>query len=96
MPAGPGFIQSSRVSDATFGADIEVILNCKAHYLRHEPQSSGDRLRIYLEPTSICNGVSPLVAESRIRLRPFNADSAQLVELEYDGGIELMLRSAPT
>ncbi len=59
--------------------------NCKTEYLRHEPRERGDRLRIYLEPTSICNGVSPTVAESRSRLRPFNADKAHLVELEYDG-----------
>ncbi|MDH5620438.1 MAG: SPOR domain-containing protein, partial [Gammaproteobacteria bacterium] len=53
--------------------------------MRHEPQTRGDRLRIYLDPTGICNGVSPLIAESRSRLRPFNADSAKLVELEYEG-----------
>jgi tetratricopeptide (TPR) repeat protein len=87
--AGPGFIGSSRVSIDQTGADslasIEIRFNCKAQYLRHDPEGSGDRVRIYLEPTSICNGVSPLVAESRSRLRPFNADGAHLVELEYDG-----------
>jgi hypothetical protein len=87
--AATGFIANSRVSDVESGddssAEINIRFNCKAEYLRHEPQSKGDRLRIYLEPTGICNGVSPLVAESRIRLRPFNADSARLVELEYDG-----------
>ena len=87
--AATGFIANSRVSDVESGddssAEINIGFNCKAEYLRHEPQSKGDRLRIYLEPTGICNGVSPLVAESRIRLRPFNADRARLVELEYDG-----------
>jgi hypothetical protein len=87
--AGPGFIESSRVSVAAPGtessANIEVRFNCKAEYLRHEPQSAGDRLRIYLDPTGICNGVAPVVAESRSRLRPFNAESAHLVDLEYDG-----------
>jgi hypothetical protein len=87
--AGPGFIESARVSgdaapDAS-GASIEVRFNCKAEYLRHEPQDGGDRLRIYLEPTGICNGVSPVVAQTRGRLRPFNADDAQLVDMEYDG-----------
>ena len=82
--AGPGFIESSRVSgDAP--ASIEVRFNCKAEYLRHEPQGSGDRLRIYLDPTGICNGVSPVVAESRSRLRPVNSDNARLVDMEYDG-----------
>ncbi len=87
--AAPGFIGSSRISvvvdDADALADIEIRLNCKANYLRHDPAGAGDRLRIYLEPTTICNGVSPLVAESRTRLRPLNADSAHLIELEYDG-----------
>ncbi|MDH3577611.1 MAG: SPOR domain-containing protein, partial [Gammaproteobacteria bacterium] len=87
--AGPGFIESSRVSgDATTNASsatIEVRFNCKAEYLRHEPQGSSDRLRVYLDPTGICNGVSPVVAESRSRLRPLNSDSANLMDLEYDG-----------
>ena len=87
--AGPGFIGSSKVSiddsSADLLASIEIRFNCKAQYLRHDPRSNGDRIRIFLEPTSICNGVSPVVAESRSRLRPFNADSAHLIELEYDG-----------
>lgn len=82
--AGPGFIESSRVSgDAP--ATIEIRFNCKAEYLRHEPQRGGDRLRIFLDPTGICNGVSPIVAESRSRFRPVNSDRAQLVDMEYDG-----------
>jgi len=88
--AGPGFIGSSRVIADESGdesvASIDIHFNCKAQYLRHEPTGGGDRLRIYLDPTAICNGVSPVVAESRSRLRPFNADIAHLLELEYDGG----------
>jgi len=87
--AGPGFVGSSRVSIDDSRADslasIEIRFNCKAQYLRHDPRGNGDRVRIFLEPTSICNGVSPVVAETRSRLRPFNADSAHLIELEYDG-----------
>ena len=75
----------SRVSATASGADIEVAFNCKAQYLRHEPQGRGDHLRIHLDPTSICNGVSPLVASSRSILRPANADNAHLADLEYDG-----------
>lgn len=84
------FIQSARItpneSASEVGASIEIRFNCKVHYERHAPQSSGDVLRIYLDPTSICNGVSPEVARSRTLLRPFNADAARLVDLEYDGG----------
>lgn len=83
--AGPGFIESSRISAGESATDIEVRFNCKTEYLRHEPQGGGDRLRIFLEPTGICNGVSPVVAESRSRLRPAGSDSAYLVDLEYDG-----------
>ncbi len=87
--AGPGFIESSRVSGDSIAdassATIEVRFNCKAEYLRHEPQGSSDRLRVYLDPTGICNGVSPVVAESRSRLRPVNSDNANLMDLEYDG-----------
>jgi len=83
--AGPGFIESSRVFGDDSGADIEVRFNCKAQYLRHEPHGSGDHLRIFLDPTGICNGVSPLVANSRALLRPVNADVARLADLEYDG-----------
>lgn len=87
--AGPGFIGSTRVSIDESGTDslasIEIRFNCKAQYLRHNPRGKGDRVRIFLEPTSICNGVSPVVAQSRSRLRPFNADTARLIELEYDG-----------
>ena len=87
--AGPGFVGSSRVIIDESGADslgsIDIRFNCKAQYLGHDPSSDGDRLRIYLEPTTICNGVSPLVAETRSRMRPFNADSTHLVDLIYDG-----------
>ncbi len=82
--AGPGFIESSRVSGES-PATIEVRFNCKVEFLRHEPRGSGDRLRIYLEPTGICNGVSPVVAGSRSRLRPVNSDNARLVDMVYDG-----------
>ncbi len=91
--AGPGFIDSARVSSIgsgdesgdESGADLDIRFNCKAQYLRHDPQGRGDRLRIYLDPTAICNGVPPSAAESRIRLRPLNADSAHLNDLEYVG-----------
>lgn len=83
--AGPGFISSARVSGDDLNADIAISFNCKAQYLRHEPQGSGDHVRIYLDPTGICNGVSPLVASSRALMRPINSDMASLSDLEYDG-----------
>jgi len=83
--AGPGFISIARVSGDELNADIAISFNCKAQYIRHEPQGRGDHVRIYLDPTGICNGVSPLVASSRALMRPLNADMARLSDLEYDG-----------
>ena len=83
--AAPGFIASSRVSGDESSADIEIRFNCKVSYIQHEPRQRGDRLRIYLEPTGICNGVSPLAAQSRGRYRPVNSDIARLLDFEYDG-----------
>ena len=83
--AGPRFVASTRVSADDAGADIRVRFNCKVGYLEHAPESQGDRLRIQLDPTGICNGTSPLAAQSRMRLRPANADAARLVDIEYDG-----------
>ena len=88
--AGPGFIDNARVAGITSerqsAAAVEIQFNCKAEYLRHEPQASGDSLRIYLDPTTVCNGVSPAVTKMRSRLRPLNADGAHLLDVEYDGG----------
>ncbi len=83
--AGPGFISSARVSGDDLSAEIAISFNCKAQYIRHEPQGSGDYVRIYLDPTGICNGVSPLVTNSRALMRPINSDMAHLSDLEYDG-----------
>lgn len=98
--AGPGFVDNARVLVDEPGATIEVRFNCKTEYLRHEPQGSGDYLRIFLDPTSICNGVSPLVADTRSLLRPANADAARLIDLEYEGdsaaGPVLTLRFSET
>lgn len=85
VDANPRFVASSRVSTDDTGATLSIRFNCKVGYLRHTPDSRGDRLRIELDPTSICNGISPQAAHSRIRLRPANADAAQLVDVEYDG-----------
>ncbi len=83
--AASGFIASSRISGDSESSDIKIRFNCQVEYLQHEPMGSGDQLRIYLDPTAICNGVSPTVAESRGRYRPANSDTARLLDFEYDG-----------
>ncbi len=87
--AGPGFIDNARVTANTSAQQsttaVEIRFNCKAEYLRHEPQGSGDSLRIYLDPTAVCNGVTPAVGRTQSRLRPLNAEGARLLDVEYDG-----------
>lgn len=87
VPAAPNFVASSRVSGDESSAIIEIRFNCQVSYQHHEPQKQGDLLRIYLDPTTICNGVSPLAAQSRGRYRPTNADIAGLIDFEYEGDV---------
>ena len=83
--AAQRFISSTRLTTDDTGATLSVEFNCKVTYLRHAPEARGDRLTIELDPTTICNGVSPQSAQSRARLRPLNADAVNLVDVEYDG-----------
>jgi tetratricopeptide (TPR) repeat protein len=83
--AAQRFISSTRLTTDDTGATLSVEFNCKVTYVRHSPKARGDRLTIELDPTTICNGVSPQAAQSRARLRPLNADAVNLVDVEYDG-----------
>lgn len=83
--AAPGFIAASKITRSGFIADITVSFACGVEYVDHLPARRGDRLRIQLEPTAVCNGVSPLIAESRQQHRPLSADSAKLIQIDYDG-----------
>ncbi|NOX69785.1 MAG: hypothetical protein GXP15_11405 [Gammaproteobacteria bacterium] len=83
--AGPGFISGTRISKGNFLAEITVQFNCGVRYIDHEPAKGGDQMRIRLESTGICRGVSPLVENIREQYRPADADNAKLVNLEYDG-----------
>ena len=58
--AAQRFISSTRLTTDDTGATLSVEFNCKVTYLRHAPEARGDRLTIELDPTTICNGVSPL------------------------------------
>ena len=83
--ASQRFISSTRLTSDDSGATLSVEFNCKVGYVRHAPESRGDRLTVELDPTTICNGISPQAAQSRARLRPVDADSIRLVDVEYDG-----------
>lgn len=83
--AAPGFISGSKVTRGTRIAEISIQFACRVEYVDHLPANRGDRLRINLESTSICNGVSPMIAQSREQHRPLDADKAKLLEIAYDG-----------
>lgn len=83
--AAPNFIANSRVTGDESSSNIEIRFNCQVSYVHHEPDSRGDQLRIHLDPNGICNGVSPLSAQSQGRYRPARSDIAGLVDFEYDG-----------
>ena len=84
--AGPGFIASSRVSKGTNLAEVSVRFNCGGQYLTHTPAYRGDQLRIQLESTGICSGVSPLVAKVREQHRPALSDEGAVRTIKKEAG----------
>jgi len=86
--AGPGFIEASRVRSGDLFTEITVRFKCNVNYLEHSPRSKGDQLVLHLEPTTICQGVSPSIADTREQIRPPAADKAKLVSIEYDGSVQ--------
>ena len=92
VAAASRFVTGASISSTDTIATITVDFACKVEYLGHLPVSRGNRLRVQLEPTSICAGASPTIAGSREQYRPLNADEARLLELDYDGD----LSSTPT
>jgi len=83
--AAPGFIAGSFVDGDGETAKMSVQFRCGVEYLGHEPANRGDYLRIRVDSTTICTGVSPKIANTRQQHRPIGADAAKLVSLEYDG-----------
>jgi hypothetical protein len=83
--AASGFIVGSNIKRGTNIAEISIQLACAVEYVDHLPTGRTDRVRIQIESTTICNGVSPTVAYSREQHRPLEADLAKLVEISYDG-----------
>jgi tetratricopeptide (TPR) repeat protein len=82
--AAPEFISGSMITRGAAMAEITVELACVVEYVDHLPANRGDRLRINLQSTKVCNGVSPSVADSRQQYRPLDADKANLVEVVYE------------
>jgi len=92
--AAIGFVSGTKVSRVGDLAVITVSFNCNVAYLGHEPRGVGSQLRLQLEPTSVCTGVSPFAAITQERHRPASADLAKLIDIEYDGesSAETLLR----
>lgn len=80
-----GFVAGTKVSRVGDLAVVTVSFNCNVQYLGHDPQGVGNQLRIRIESTPICTGVSPLAAVTQERFRPASADLANLIDIEYDG-----------
>lgn len=83
--AASGFVASTKVSRGDVYAEVEIRFNCDVVYAGHDPSGKSDSIRIHLEPTSICRGVPPSMAESQEMHRPLAADDAKLLHIEYDG-----------
>ncbi|MDH4125003.1 MAG: SPOR domain-containing protein, partial [Gammaproteobacteria bacterium] len=83
--AATRFITGANISSDDSVATITVDFACKVEYIDHLPVNRGNRLRVQLEPTTICAGASPTIANTHEQYRPLNADDARLLELDYDG-----------
>ncbi|MCH9695291.1 MAG: SPOR domain-containing protein [Gammaproteobacteria bacterium] len=83
--AAPGFITGTTVKEDGDVAVISVQFACKVEYISHLPVSRGSRLRVQIDPTTICTGIAPSLAKTREQYRPLNADIAKLLEIDYDG-----------
>jgi len=83
--AAPGFIHSGFVERGDVYAEISLKLNCTVHYLSHAPDTHGDVLRVHIEATKICPGVSPTIANANQLFRPQAADNAWISSVEYLG-----------
>ena len=80
-----GFIASTHIERGSDYTELSISFNCDVYYVGHAPSGKSDTLRIHLEPTSICHGVPPMVADGRELHRPPHADDAGLLHIEYDG-----------
>lgn len=83
--AAPGFVTGLKVTRGNQIAEISIQFACSVEYVSHLPTGRGDKLRIQIESTAVCNGVSPLVSGGREQHRPIDADLAKLLEIDYDG-----------
>ena len=79
------FVTGTTVSSNDNDAVITVQFACKVEYVNHLPVNRGSRLRVQIDPTTICTGVAPSAARTQEQFRPLNADAAKLLEIDYDG-----------
>ena len=84
------FVTGATVSSDEDVAVITVQFACKVEYVSHLPVSRGNRLRVQIDPTTICSGVAPSAARTQEQFRPINADAAKLLEIDYDGAVSAM------
>jgi tetratricopeptide (TPR) repeat protein len=83
--AASGFVASTEIDRGDVYTEITIRFNCDVVYAGHDPSGKTDAIRIHLEPTSICRGVPPSMADTQEMYRPQAADDAELRHIEYDG-----------
>ena len=81
------FVTGTTVSSDEGVAVMTVQFACKVEYVSHLPVNRGNRLRVQIDPTTICSGVAPSAARTQEQFRPINADAANLLEIDYDGAV---------
>ena len=79
------FVTGSNVTMEDGVAVVSVEFACRVEYIGHLPVNRGNRLRVQIEPTTICSGVSPTAAKTHEQFRPLNADDVRLLDVDYDG-----------
>lgn len=85
--AASGFIASMHVSEGNVYSELSIRFNCEVQYIDHDPPGQSDMIRVHIEPTAICFGVPPSVADSREMHRPVGSDNVGLLHVEYDGAV---------
>ncbi|MDJ0916834.1 MAG: SPOR domain-containing protein [Woeseiaceae bacterium] len=84
VPAASPVIDAS-ISSANGATEIRVRLACRFEVLEYVPRVSGDRLRIQIQATSLCDGISPASMRTKTLIRPSNASAAKLMDIDYNG-----------
>ncbi|MCB1844251.1 MAG: hypothetical protein KDI09_14920, partial [Halioglobus sp.] len=86
LPAqAASFIVDTEFTPIAQGVRLSIAFACQVEYVSHRPRSSGERLRIQLQVSSLCSVASPTAAALRELYRPDGGEAVQLREIDYNG-----------